>query len=89
VPADRRVEPCLGEAELGALVEVARLVERHFGRPQDIEWAIARGQALPEALLVLQSRPVTSLPDPRPKLSASAISLVMGTFGAPAPEKRS
>ena len=81
VPADRREEPCLHEAGLAALVEVAKRIERHFGSHQDIEWAIARGRSLPESLLVLQSRPVTTL-KPTPKLSESAISLVMGTFGA-------
>ncbi len=90
VEPERRDEPCLGEAQLVALLEVARRVERHFGSHQDIEWAIARGQALPDALLVLQARPVTTLRAPEPKLSASALSLVMSTFGAaPAPEKPS
>lgn len=90
VPPERREEPCLGDAELAALVDLARRVERHFGSHQDVEWAIARGRPLPEALLVLQARPVTALPDPAPKLSASAMSLVMGTFGAaPRPTERS
>jgi len=31
---------------------------------------------------VLQARPVTTLRDATPKLSSSALSLVMGTFGA-------
>jgi pyruvate,water dikinase len=82
VPAERRDEPCLGEAQLAALLDVARLVERHFGTHQDVEWALARGRPLPEALLVLQARPVTTLPSARPKLSGSALALVMGTFGA-------
>jgi pyruvate,water dikinase len=81
VPPERRDEPCLGEAELAALVDVGRRVERHFGSHQDIEWAIARGRSVPESLRVLQSRPVTAVKQ-APKLSASAISLVMGTFGA-------
>ena len=81
IPAERREEPCLDEAGLAALVEIAKRVERHFGSHQDIEWAIARDGSL----LVLQSRPVTSKPT-APKLSESAISLVMGTFGA-APRK--
>lgn len=77
----RRDAPCLREEELDALVDVAGLVERHFGGHQDIEWAIARGRPLPDALRVLQARPVTTLPDPPPKLSGSAMSLVMSTFG--------
>jgi pyruvate,water dikinase len=84
VPEARRDEPCLGEVQLAALIEVARRVERHFGSHQDIEWAIARSHPLPDALLVLQARPVTTLPEPAAKLSASALSLVLGTFGASA-----
>ncbi len=44
VPAERRDEPCLGDEELAALVEVARRIERHYGSHQDVEWAIARSQ---------------------------------------------
>jgi pyruvate, water dikinase len=75
----RRDEPCLGEAEIAALVELARRIERHFGSHQDIEWAIRRGA---REVLVLQSRPVTRLPERAPKVSGSALSLVMSTFGA-------
>lgn len=83
VPAERRDEPCLGEDELTVLLDVARRVERHFGAPQDVEWAIARSQPLPEALRVLQARPVTTRPKVAAKAPVSALSLVLGTFGAP------
>jgi len=82
VPGERRGQPSLGDAELAALVDVARRIEEHYGSHQDVEWAIARGMALPESLIVLQSRPVTTLPERAPTSSTSAISLVMGTFGA-------
>ena len=50
----RRV-PSVSDPELTALKDIARKVERHYGRPQDIEWAISRsGQ-----ILLLQSRPET------------------------------
>jgi pyruvate,water dikinase len=83
VAADRRDEPCLGDEELGALAEVARRIERHYGSHQDVEWAIARSQPLSDALLVLQARPVTTRPRAATKPSSSALSLVLGTFGAP------
>jgi len=90
VAEERREAPCLDEAELAALVEVARRVERHFGSHQDVEWALARGVAVPDALHVLQARPVTTRRKPARPLSASAMSLVMGTFGATEePEQRS
>jgi PPK2 family polyphosphate:nucleotide phosphotransferase len=56
VPEDRRSEACLHEEHLAALVEIARRVERHYGAHQDVEWALARGRRLPDALVVLQAR---------------------------------
>lgn len=43
-------------AQARAVADLARRAARHFGRPQDIEWAIERGE-----LYLLQSRPITSL----------------------------
>jgi pyruvate,water dikinase len=82
VPADRREAACLEEGYLEALVELARRVEKHFGGHQDVEWAIARGEAVPEGLFVLQSRPVTTKRKKAEAPRKSALSLVMGTFGA-------
>jgi pyruvate,water dikinase len=82
VPPERQNRPCLSERDLRTLLEVARRVERHFGAHQDIEWAIARAGASPANLFVLQSRPVTALPQRTKKPPApSAIALVMSTFG--------
>ncbi|MET0291252.1 MAG: PEP/pyruvate-binding domain-containing protein [Steroidobacteraceae bacterium] len=53
--ADRR-EPSLSDEELQNLRAIGRRIERHYGKPQDIEWAIERGS---NALLLLQSRPET------------------------------
>jgi len=78
----RRDVPCLDHPGLAALVDVARRIELHYGHHQDIEWAMARGLEHPDALLVLQSRPVTTISKVEAKLSRSALSLVMGTFGA-------
>jgi pyruvate,water dikinase len=85
VPPERRRLASLDAAALEALVEVGRRVERHFGSPQDVEWAIARDGELPSSLFVLQSRPVTAgtKRTESPK-AASAMSLLMSTFGAEA-----
>lgn len=50
-----RTAPCLTDDELMALREVGRKVERHYGKPQDIEWAFDKQGNL----LLLQSRPET------------------------------
>jgi pyruvate,water dikinase len=50
-----RNQPCLTDEQLMALREVGRKVERHYGKPQDIEWALDESGAL----FLLQSRPET------------------------------
>jgi pyruvate,water dikinase len=83
VPEKRRELPCLDQSALETLVDVGRRVERYFGSAQDIEWAIARGGELPSSLCVLQSRPVTAAPKRSEQTQpASAMSLLMSTFGA-------
>lgn len=81
VEAARRLEPCLLDAQLEQLRQVARQVERHYGCAQDIEWAIdARGN-----LMLLQSRPETvwSAKEAAPAARAAAdpLSHVMSIFG--------
>jgi pyruvate,water dikinase len=79
VAPERRELACLSAEAISSLVEVGRRIERHFGTHQDVEWAIpASGE-----VFVVQSRPVTAVPKrDQPKAPTSAISLVMGTFGA-------
>lgn len=55
VPVERRQEFCLEEEEVKALAALGTEIERHFGRAQDIEWAV-NGEA-PHDLYVLQTRP--------------------------------
>jgi pyruvate, water dikinase len=78
--AFRRV-PSISDGELKALAEVGRKVERHYGRPQDIEWAIDRSGEI----LLLQSRPETvwSGKDqpPAAKPSENPLLHVMNIFG--------
>ncbi len=76
----RRSEPCLDAHAVKTLVEVAKRVERHFGSPQDIEWAFDdQGE-----LFVLQSRPVTGLAkkDTQAPPPTSAMSMIFNKFGA-------
>jgi pyruvate, water dikinase len=81
VDEKRRREPCLDHDAILRLIEVGRRVERHFGSPQDIEWAIDHEGEL----YVLQSRPVTGLAKPEEKAPAppsSAMSMIFNKFGA-------
>src|SRR5882724_8994518 len=73
---------CLSDAELQTLRSIARRVERHYGRPQDIEWAVERHSS---DILLLQSRPETvwSAKDQAPAARAAEnpLSHVMSIFG--------
>jgi pyruvate,water dikinase len=80
-PENLRRTPCISDQELSALKEIARKAERHYGQPQDIEWAIDRsGQ-----IHLLQSRPETvwSLKDHTPvaKPVENPLLHVMNIFG--------
>ncbi len=59
VPVEKQNAPCLSDDELHSLVDIAKRVERHYGCPQDIEWAIARNCPPSENVFLLQSRPET------------------------------
>jgi pyruvate,water dikinase len=56
VSAEQAGRPALTDEQVRAVAELVRRTGKHFGRPQDIEWAIEKGQ-----LFLLQSRPITSL----------------------------
>ena len=56
VPEAQRRLACMSDEELQALRGIGRKVERHYGRPQDIEWAIDRHT---QEIMLLQSRPET------------------------------
>lgn len=59
VEPERRSVRCLSDADVAAIARIAKRAEKHFGCPQDIEWAIDRGLPEGENLLLLQSRPET------------------------------
>lgn len=54
VPAAQAAAPAVSAAQLSDLVRRGLEVERLFGAPQDVEWAISGGQ-----LWILQSRPIS------------------------------
>ncbi|MCP2163308.1 PEP/pyruvate-binding domain-containing protein [Goodfellowiella coeruleoviolacea] len=54
---------CLSAAQLAELRALGQSLEKHFGAPQDVEWAIDRDGEL----WITQSRPITTLfPVPQP-----------------------
>lgn len=59
VEEERRRIRCLTDAQVMQVAELAKRAERHYGTPQDIEWAIDRDLPAGENLLLLQARPET------------------------------
>lgn len=60
---------CLNDKQALMVFALGQKVERHYGSPQDIEWAISDGR-----LYLLQSRPITTLnkvAERQPELSPS------------------
>jgi pyruvate,water dikinase len=55
-PADLSCSYCLGDEEAKEIGRVAILLEKHFGVPQDVEWAIDRDLAFPGNITLLQTR---------------------------------
>jgi phosphoenolpyruvate synthase/pyruvate phosphate dikinase len=48
--------PALTDAQVVALAQLGRLIEQHFGRPQDVEWCLDDN-----GFQIVQSRPITTL----------------------------
>lgn len=60
VPPERRCLPCLSDAQIQAVAALARQLEKQFGGPQDVEWALEDHPAHPQGrLMLLQCRPET------------------------------
>jgi pyruvate, water dikinase len=59
VETARRVVRCLTDDELHAVATMSKRAEKHYGCPQDIEWALDADLADGANLLLLQSRPET------------------------------
>jgi pyruvate,water dikinase len=84
---DEGLRPVLDESEVMAVAELGLRIEKHYGSPQDTEWAFD-----PDGKLwMLQSRPITALHDEdalattaAPKMVAASQSVLLrGLGGAP------
>ncbi len=82
VAGDLRGTPCLSDEELRMIRSVARQVERHYGRAQDIEWAIDWHT---RKIFLLQCRPETVWSrkdtDPVARPATNPLTHVLSIFG--------
>jgi len=59
VPAEKQEQPCISDEEILKLADLAKRIEQHYGKPQDIEWAIDGDLPFPANMFIVQSRPET------------------------------
>ncbi|HEX7481956.1 MAG TPA: PEP/pyruvate-binding domain-containing protein, partial [Candidatus Bathyarchaeia archaeon] len=59
VPVDRQKITCIEDREILTLAELAKRIEKHYGKPMDIEWAIDQDLSYPENMMLVQARPET------------------------------
>ena len=56
---ERRTQPCLTDEEILYVATMARRAEKHYGVPQDVEWALDKDLPAGENVILLQARPET------------------------------
>jgi len=59
VPEEKQKQPCVSDEEISKLAELAKRIEQHYGKAQDIEWAIDKDLSSPKNVFIVQSRPET------------------------------
>lgn len=85
---DRASAPSLTDAQIKAVARLARTAERHYGCPQDIEWALDADLPDGENVVLLQARPETvwskkSLESARPTTSTDTMASIVSTLMSP------
>lgn len=76
--AVRASSASLTDDEVKAVARLARQAERHFGRPQDVEWALTLDDAGGPVVHMLQSRPETVWSNKARQVSSGVLSGVEG-----------
>ena len=59
VPEAEQKNVCITDQEINKLTELAKRIEKHYGKPMDIEWAIDQDLPFPENMMLVQARPET------------------------------
>jgi pyruvate,water dikinase len=55
-PSGKCATFCLRDKEAKEIGRLGRMLEAHFGVPQDTEWAVEENQSLPKSVVLLQTR---------------------------------
>lgn len=60
VDPERQSQPCLTADEALTMAALGKRIERYYGQPQDIEWAIDERLPFPNGLFIVQARSETA-----------------------------
>jgi pyruvate,water dikinase len=85
LPEDQVSVPCLTDGEIVAIARLARAAEKHYGRPQDIEWAVDDDLPSGRDVVLLQARPETVWSNHKRAIGAKAdlVSSIVDTLVNP------
>jgi len=78
-PAEMKDAFCLSDEEAMEIARVGKVLEAHFGVPQDTEWAVDRDLSLPDSVILLQTR--AEVIAQRKKPVDQVIDLMLSRFG--------
>lgn len=73
IEGDRATSPSVTDAQIKSIARLARQAEKHFGRPQDVEWAVCG-----DVVYLLQSRPETVWSNKPRQVSTGVLSGIEG-----------
>ena len=59
IPIDKQRVTCISDQEILKLAQLAKQIEKHYGKPMDIEWAIDQDLSYPQNMFIVQARPET------------------------------
>lgn len=70
VPEEARIRLCIDKEELKEICRISKAIDRYYGKPYDIEFAIDADLSFPENVIILQVRPesVWSKKEIKPKI---------------------
>ncbi len=91
---ERASAASLTDDQIKAIARLARTAERHYGCPQDIEWAVDADLGQDSAIVLLQARPETvwskkSAEAPSPAAGADMMSSIVSTLMNPLNSRKS
>jgi pyruvate,water dikinase len=94
VDEDRAIAPSLTDDQIKAIARLARTAERHYGTPQDIEWAVDADLPDGHNVILLQARPETVWSKKVPTAASTAtggdfMSSIVSTLMSPLHAKKS